>query len=65
MSNNQITNEEYMKKIEEHIFRINVFTNVTLDTLNIVLNNGYVLDYISKSVNNLYLTTVNTFNMVK
>lgn len=65
MSNNQITNEEYMKNIEEHIFRINVFTNVTLDTLNIVLNNGYVLDYISKSVNNLYLTTVNTFNMVK
>ena len=26
MSNNQITNEEYMKNIEEHIFRINVFT---------------------------------------
>lgn len=65
MSNNQMTNEEYIKNIEDHIFRITVFTKLVLETLNITLNTGYVLDYISKAVNNLFLTTVNTFNMVE
>ena len=65
MSKTQITNEEYMEKINRDANNIKIFTNSILNYFNITLCNIYLLDYMSNSVNNLFLTTVNTFNMVE
>lgn len=65
LTSGPVTSDQYIETIDKWICKIKVFTAYILDAINVTLNHGYMLEYLSNTTHNLYLTTINTFNMVE